>query len=61
MREHAALLKKWSEGQSRQAGALMHSHIESTRDDLARAIMRREPIRGVTRRRMHEPTMRTSR
>jgi DNA-binding GntR family transcriptional regulator len=33
-REHAALLRVWSAGQSREARALMHSHIKSTRDDL---------------------------
>jgi DNA-binding GntR family transcriptional regulator len=33
-REHAALLKAWSAGESREARALMHSHIKSTRDDL---------------------------
>jgi DNA-binding GntR family transcriptional regulator len=33
-REHAALLKAWSAGKSREARALMHSHIKSTRDDL---------------------------
>jgi len=33
-REHAALFKAWSAGKSREARALMHSHIKSTRDDL---------------------------
>ena len=33
-REHAALLKAWSAGKSREARALMHSHIKSTREDL---------------------------
>jgi DNA-binding GntR family transcriptional regulator len=33
-REHAALLRAWSAGKSREARALMHSHIKSTRDDL---------------------------
>jgi DNA-binding GntR family transcriptional regulator len=33
-REHAALLKAWSAGKSREARDLMHSHIKSTRDDL---------------------------
>lgn len=33
-REHAALLKAWSAGDSRQTRALMHAHIKSTRDDL---------------------------
>jgi DNA-binding GntR family transcriptional regulator len=33
-REHAALLRAWSAGKSRDARALMHAHIKSTRDDL---------------------------
>ena len=33
-REHAALLRAWSAGKSREARALMHAHIKSTRDDL---------------------------
>ena len=33
-REHAALLRAWRTGKSREARALMHSHIKSTRDDL---------------------------
>jgi DNA-binding GntR family transcriptional regulator len=33
-REHAALLKAWSLGKSKEARALMHSHIKSTREDL---------------------------
>jgi DNA-binding GntR family transcriptional regulator len=33
-REHAALLRVWSAGKSREARALMHAHIKSTRDDL---------------------------
>jgi DNA-binding GntR family transcriptional regulator len=33
-REHAALLKAWSLGKSKQARVLMHSHIKSTRQDL---------------------------
>jgi DNA-binding GntR family transcriptional regulator len=36
-REHAALLKAWRSGKSKQVRALVHTHIESTRDDLARA------------------------
>jgi DNA-binding GntR family transcriptional regulator len=47
MREHAALLKIWTHGKSKQASALMHTHIESTRDDLARVVVRREPSRAV--------------
>jgi DNA-binding GntR family transcriptional regulator len=42
MREHAALLKAWSTGKTKDARGLIHSHIESTRDDLARAAARRE-------------------
>jgi DNA-binding GntR family transcriptional regulator len=33
-REHAALLKAWSSGKSKEARVLMHSHIKSTREDL---------------------------
>jgi DNA-binding GntR family transcriptional regulator len=33
-REHAALLKAWSLGKSKEARALIHSHIKSTREDL---------------------------
>jgi DNA-binding GntR family transcriptional regulator len=33
-REHAALLKAWSAGKSRQARTLMQAHIKSTHDDL---------------------------
>jgi DNA-binding GntR family transcriptional regulator len=33
-REHAALLKAWRLGKSKEARALMHSHITSTRTDL---------------------------
>jgi DNA-binding GntR family transcriptional regulator len=33
-REHAALLRAWRMGRSREARALIHKHIESTRDDL---------------------------
>jgi DNA-binding GntR family transcriptional regulator len=33
-REHAALLKAWSLGNSKDARALMHSHIKSTLEDL---------------------------
>ena len=36
-REHTALLKVWSMGDTKQARALIHSHIERTRDDLTRA------------------------
>jgi DNA-binding GntR family transcriptional regulator len=41
-REHAALFKAWSRGQSKEVRALIHTHIESTRDDLARVVARRE-------------------
>jgi DNA-binding GntR family transcriptional regulator len=36
-REHAALLKAWSKGKSKEVRALVHTHIDSTRDDLSRA------------------------
>jgi DNA-binding GntR family transcriptional regulator len=36
-REHAALLRAWSTGESKRVRALVQSHIESTRDDLARS------------------------
>jgi DNA-binding GntR family transcriptional regulator len=35
-REHAALFKTWCGGKSKEVRALVHTHIESTRDDLAR-------------------------
>jgi DNA-binding GntR family transcriptional regulator len=41
MREHAALLRSWSIGKSKEARVLIHRHIESTRDDLARVVARR--------------------
>jgi len=47
MREHAALLRIWGAGKSKEASALMHAHIESTRDDLARVMARRDPSRGA--------------
>jgi DNA-binding GntR family transcriptional regulator len=37
-KEHATLLKAWCAGKSRQVRDLMHQHIESTREDLARAV-----------------------
>jgi len=37
-REHAALLRAWNGGKSKQARALIHTHIESTRADLARLV-----------------------
>ena len=37
MREHAALLKVWCSGRPKETRRLLHSHIESTRDDLLRA------------------------
>jgi DNA-binding GntR family transcriptional regulator len=49
MREHAALLRVWSKGKSKEARALIHSHIESTRDDLARIVAAR-PATGFVRR-----------
>lgn len=36
-REHAALLRTWRRGKSKELAALVHTHIESTRADLARA------------------------
>jgi DNA-binding GntR family transcriptional regulator len=42
MREHAALLRAWSTGKTKEARVLVHSHIESTRDDLAQVVARRE-------------------
>jgi DNA-binding GntR family transcriptional regulator len=36
-REHAALLRLWRAGKSKQVRTLVHAHIESTRDDLAAA------------------------
>jgi DNA-binding GntR family transcriptional regulator len=47
MREHAALLRVWSLGKSKEARVLIHSHIESTRDDLARVAVGRDPSGGV--------------
>jgi len=41
-REHAALLRDWSAGDSKRARTLMHAHIESTRDDLARSAAGRD-------------------
>jgi DNA-binding GntR family transcriptional regulator len=41
-REHAALLKAWSKGKPKEARALIHSHIESTREDLVRVVTRRD-------------------
>jgi DNA-binding GntR family transcriptional regulator len=38
MREHAALLKAWSLGTAKEASTLMQTHIESTLDDLSRAL-----------------------
>ena len=36
-REHAALLRAWRGRKSREVAALVHTHIESMREDLARA------------------------
>jgi DNA-binding GntR family transcriptional regulator len=41
-REHAALLKAWRLGNSEKACALIHAHIKSTRDDLARVVAERD-------------------
>ena len=37
-REHAALLKAWKMGKAQEVRALVHTHIKSTREDLARYI-----------------------
>jgi DNA-binding GntR family transcriptional regulator len=37
-REHAALLKMWSRGKTREVRVLILEHIESTRDDLTRVV-----------------------
>lgn len=37
-REHAALLKMWSRRKPKEVRALIHTHIESTREDLARVM-----------------------
>jgi len=37
-REHAALLKMWSRGKSKEVRALIHTHIQSTGEDLARVV-----------------------
>jgi DNA-binding GntR family transcriptional regulator len=42
-REHAALLRLWRMGKSKDVRALMHAHIESTRDDLRAGTSRRWP------------------
>ncbi len=36
--EHAELLKMWRAGKSKEARVLVHRHIKSTRDDLARIV-----------------------
>jgi DNA-binding GntR family transcriptional regulator len=46
-REHAALLKVWSLGKSKEVRALIHTHIESTRDDLTRVVAGRGLNGGV--------------
>jgi DNA-binding GntR family transcriptional regulator len=51
-REHAALVKAWSSGKSREVRALMQTHIESTRGDLAR-VMPHDAARDV---RVFRPT-----
>jgi DNA-binding GntR family transcriptional regulator len=47
-REHAALLKVWSGGNSKEVRALIHAHIESTRADLARVVAGRDRNGGVS-------------
>jgi DNA-binding GntR family transcriptional regulator len=44
-REHAQLLKVWTTGKSKQVRELVQAHIESTRDDLARAVSLNESAR----------------
>jgi DNA-binding GntR family transcriptional regulator len=46
-REHAALLRAWSMGKSKEARTLTHSHIKSTRDDLAAAAAQRDLNGGL--------------
>jgi DNA-binding GntR family transcriptional regulator len=46
-REHAALLRVWSGGNSKEVRALIHAHIESTRADLARVVAGRGRNGGV--------------
>jgi len=45
-REHAALLRNWRLGKSKEACALIHAHIKSTRDDLARVVAGRDSNGG---------------
>jgi DNA-binding GntR family transcriptional regulator len=45
-REHEAMLKNWRAGNSSTARALIHSHIASTRSDLARAAAARKARAG---------------
>ena len=40
-REHAALFKAWNNAKAKEARALIHTHIESTREDLVRVLARR--------------------
>jgi DNA-binding GntR family transcriptional regulator len=37
-KEHAALLTSWCAGNAKKVRELMHAHVESTRDDLTRAV-----------------------
>lgn len=46
-REHAALLRAWSKGKSKETRALIHAHIQSTRDDLARVVAERDLNGGL--------------
>ena len=46
-REHVALLKAWSRGKPKEARALIHTHIQSTRKDLARVVARRNSPGGL--------------
>jgi DNA-binding GntR family transcriptional regulator len=44
-REHAALLKLWCAGNAKEVRELMYTHIDSTREDLARAVATNESAR----------------
>jgi len=46
--EHAALLKAWSNARPKEARALIHAHIDTARDDLARVVALRNSRPGPT-------------
>jgi DNA-binding GntR family transcriptional regulator len=50
-REHAQMLKIWCAGRSRDVREAMHRHIESTREDLERAVATQPKTAGVFRHR----------